>query len=105
MASLIWRNDHECDAARMRGAHVEQPGCTCKLMWRGGPKLIGDLCNFIYNYKASRHHLVNPCGKGAMTLPVMIGGGVIFATEALLQFSSNYIVKVMLAIMTRASAQ
>ena len=40
-----------------------------------------------------------------MTLPVMLGGGVIFAIEALLQFSSNYIVNAMRAIMTRASAQ
>ena len=43
MASLLWRNDHECDAARLSGAHVEQPGCTCKLTWRGGSYLIGDM--------------------------------------------------------------
>ena len=43
MASLLWRNDHECDAARLSGAHVEHIGCTCKLSWRGGSDLIGDM--------------------------------------------------------------
>ena len=43
--------------------------------------------------------------EGAMTLPVTLSGGVLFASWKLLQFLSSLIVKVILAIFMRASAQ
>jgi len=43
--------------------------------------------------------------EGAMTLPVTLSGGVLFASWKLLQFPSSLIVKVILAIFTGASAQ
>ena len=43
--------------------------------------------------------------EGAMTLPVTLSGGVLFASWKLLQFLSSLIVKVILAIFTGASAQ
>ena len=43
--------------------------------------------------------------EGAIALPVTLSGGVLFASWKLLQFPSSLIVKVILAIFMRASAQ
>ena len=50
-------------------------------------------------------HATTILAEGAIALPVTLSGGVLFASWKLLQFPSSLIVKVILAIFMRASAQ